>query len=108
EGKGSKTGTRPIDNGAPMTVEDIRRGPVLWAKLTGYSWWPARVATPEEIRRFKARSPGKDMVCIWFLGDNNVGWVKISNCMRFTRANSESYGSRITAVTFRAGVRGRR
>ena len=44
ESKPSKVGQRPLDGGPPLTLRDIQQAPVIWAKLSGYSWWPARVS----------------------------------------------------------------
>ena len=41
--KPTKVGQRPVDDGPPLTLTEIQLAPVIWAKLSGYSWWPARV-----------------------------------------------------------------
>ncbi|CAN0448090.1 unnamed protein product, partial [Ectocarpus sp. 12 AP-2014] len=103
ENKAIKAAGRPRDDGPPLTLREIQLAPVIWAKLSGYSWWPARVATIHEVKGIK-RPQGKDMICTYFLGDNNIGFVKLSNVLRFTRENCEQYGSRITTKSFKDGV----
>ncbi|CAM9631620.1 unnamed protein product [Pylaiella littoralis] len=103
ESKASKAAGRPLDDGPPLTLRDIQLAPVIWAKLSGYSWWPARVATIHEVKGIK-RPQGKDMICTYFLGDNNIGFVKTSNVVRFTHENCEQYGSRIATKSFKDGV----
>eukprot|EP00752_Nemacystus_decipiens_P014570 g12976.t1 len=103
DSKAAKAAGRPADDGPPLTLREIQLAPVIWAKLSGYSWWPARVATIHEVKGIK-RPQGKDMICTYFLGDNNIGFVKISNVVRFTHENCEQYGSRITTKSFKDGV----
>lgn len=43
ENKAIKAAGRPRDDGPPLTLREIQLAPVIWAKLSGYSWWPARV-----------------------------------------------------------------
>ncbi|CAN0117275.1 unnamed protein product, partial [Scytosiphon promiscuus] len=103
DSKAIKAAGKPLDDGPPMTLREIQLAPVIWAKLTGYSWWPARVATIHEVKGIK-RPQGKDMICTYFLGDNNIGFVKLSNVLRFTHENCEQYGSRINTKSFKDGV----
>lgn len=42
--KATKVAQRPLDDGPPLTPQEIQLAPVIWAKLSGYSWWPARVS----------------------------------------------------------------
>lgn len=43
DSKATKAAGRPADDGPPLTLREIQLAPVIWAKLSGYSWWPARV-----------------------------------------------------------------
>lgn len=45
DSKTSKVAQRPVDAGPPLTLREIQIAPVIWAKLSGYSWWPARVSS---------------------------------------------------------------
>lgn len=61
----SKGGGGP---GATPTISnvDFKRGDIVWAKVRGYSWWPAKVG---EVLKEKAdRNERKYRVD--FLGDN--------------------------------------
>lgn len=42
-GKTTRVAQRPLDDGPPLTLREIQLAPVIWAKLSGFSWWPARV-----------------------------------------------------------------
>ena len=44
DSKPTKVAQRPIDDGPALTLPEIQLAPVIWAKLSGYSWWPARVS----------------------------------------------------------------
>lgn len=49
DGKQTKVAQRPVDDGPALTLPEIQLAPVIWAKLSGYSWWPARVRRATDI-----------------------------------------------------------
>jgi hypothetical protein len=48
-------------------IFDIKRGDVVWAKVRGYSWWPAKVG---EVLRGDLRCDKERKYRVDFLGDN--------------------------------------
>lgn len=51
ESKATKAAGKPLDDGPPLTLRDIQLAPVIWAKLSGYSWWPARVREQKKEKK---------------------------------------------------------
>lgn len=56
EGKPTKVAQRPVDDGPALTLPEIQLAPVIWAKLSGYSWWPARVRAVPQTSAFNISS----------------------------------------------------
>ena len=54
DGKPTKVAQRPVDDGPALTLPEIQLAPVIWAKLSGYSWWPARVRAVPQTSSFIA------------------------------------------------------
>lgn len=51
DSKATKAAGRPADDGPPLTLREIQLAPAIWAKLSGYSWWPARVSKKRKKQR---------------------------------------------------------
>eukprot|EP00276_Gloeochaete_wittrockiana_P007482 CAMPEP_0184664646 /NCGR_PEP_ID=MMETSP0308-20130426/53797_1 /TAXON_ID=38269 /ORGANISM="Gloeochaete witrockiana, Strain SAG 46.84" /LENGTH=1546 /DNA_ID=CAMNT_0027108181 /DNA_START=71 /DNA_END=4711 /DNA_ORIENTATION=+ len=49
---------------------------VVWAKITGYPWWPAKITLEDnkEMKVRKAKKPGH--LLVWFFGSYEYAWLR--------------------------------
>jgi hypothetical protein len=62
-------------------------GDVVWAKVDGYPWWPARV----NLMRTSGTSPERT-VQVSFFGDNTHAWLKESKIVSFDERTVDGKG----------------
>lgn len=53
----------------------IPPGSLVWAKLTGYPWWPSVVCDHPKREISERKFQGQVEVHVWFLGEQNRDWV---------------------------------
>ena len=55
-----------------MARAGVQLGQVVWAKLTGYPWWPGLVSSTQIDRVVSdPANPTKSLITVKFLGENS-------------------------------------
>ncbi|KAL1501602.1 hypothetical protein ABEB36_006899 [Hypothenemus hampei] len=69
-----------------MDGSAFKENDFVWAKMAGYSHWPAIVMKPDPHAPPKT---GKDMQWIYFLGTHNYGWIEDKNIKPYEEFKSQ-------------------
>lgn len=74
---------------------DYKVGDLVWAKLKGYPWWPARIENETMLSQKVVSKKPKNPKTIWpvfFFGSNDYGWFG-KDCLRPFVDGLAEYGS---------------
>lgn len=82
----------------PLHITDLKRGTPVWVGIPGFPWWPARVASPAEVRTdegFPRPKPRANELLVEFFNDKRR-WatVDISQVRSFADPHWRSLKSR--------------
>ncbi|GFS45152.1 oxidoreductase GLYR1 [Trichonephila inaurata madagascariensis] len=73
-----------------VTTKDFEMGDLVWAKMRGYPFWPAKVVSPpivkeqvlnstKEIQKKKSSKPRKGQHYVFFFGSHDCAWILDEN-----------------------------
>ncbi|KAJ3274096.1 hypothetical protein HDV01_003589 [Terramyces sp. JEL0728] len=69
-------------------MDEFQADTLVWAKVKGYSWWPAKVETEQDLPPFAlaAKPPKPNHIPIYFFGTREFGWVT-TDCLKTYQEN---------------------
>mmetsp|Transcript_2817 Transcript_2817/g.7281 ORF Transcript_2817/g.7281 Transcript_2817/m.7281 type:complete len:269 (+) Transcript_2817:143-949(+) len=83
--------------------KDQSVGSVVWAKMRGYPWWPARVAPVKHVTSQQLKAWGEDTpVLVEFYGTNNVLWMALQDIVAWRQYSPESVIKKISKPSVRS------
>ncbi|KAJ3257089.1 hypothetical protein HK103_004917 [Boothiomyces macroporosus] len=64
-------------------MDEYQADTLVWAKVKGYSWWPAKIENEQDLPPFAlaAKPPKPNHIPIYFFGTREFGWVT-SDCLK--------------------------
>ena len=69
-------------------MANFKIGELVWAKMTGYPYWPGKIVEPDE--QVKKPSKKTEMFFIQFYGTGDYAWTKADLIHKYEE-NKEKY-----------------
>ena len=80
-------------------------GSLVWARLTGYPWWPALVCKHPTQAKVERKVQGQVEVHVQFLGEQTRAWVAGGLVKRWEEQVDKVQGEREGGEAWRKGVK---
>lgn len=77
----------------------------IFAKLGGFPYWPARLATKAEADDYVMHKRQPDHICVYFFGSSSFGWVPQCNIREFTRKTTQEFSRSVKGKAFQNGLK---
>merc|ERR1711924_211786 len=64
-------------------------GTLVWAKIPGLPWWPAKVVLPQVAPDYVLKFRQEDRILVYFYGTRDYAWLLDTNLRVFTDSNEK-------------------